>query len=122
MLLVLFIILTPFIGSPYFLSMHLLILPFIMVHWITNQSVCALTEMEKILSGKTCDDETFFGQLVGPVYKFKTKDDENAFMWAVLVALWLLTFFRLKNTDFSYLRAEVHQMFTRLRTLTQHHQ
>ena len=121
-LLVLFIILTPFIGSPYLLSMHLLIVPFIMIHWITNQSVCALTEMEKILSGKTDDDETFFGQLVGPVYKFKTKDDENLFMWALLIALWFITFFRLKNTDFSYLRVELHHVFTRLRTLTRRRQ
>lgn len=115
-LLVLFIILTPFIGTPYQLTVHLVIVPFILLHWITNQSVCALTEMEKLLSGKTCDEDTFFGQVVGPVYKFKTYKEENMFVWTLLITLWFITYIRLHSTGFSYLKAE----FTRLRTLTQH--
>ena len=82
-LLVVFIIVTPFCGTPYMLSMHFLIVPFIMGHWLTNQSVCALTEMEKLLSGKDCDEDTFFGKIVGPVYKFKTQREENLFVWTL---------------------------------------
>ena len=105
-LLVVFIIVTPFCGTPYMLSMHFMILPFIMAHWLTNQSVCALTEVEKLLTGKDCDDDTFFGKIVGPVYKFKTQREENLFVWTLLIALWGVTFVRLNNTNFDYLRAE----------------
>lgn len=106
-LLVVFILGAPFFGDAYLQTMHLLVVPFIMVHWITNQSVCALTEMEKLATGKECDEETFFGQVVGPVYKFNTIEDENYFLWAVLIALWSITLFRLHNTGFAYLRHEI---------------
>lgn len=105
-LLVVFIIATPFFGTPYMLSMHFLIVPFIMAHWITNQSVCALTEMEKFLRGKECDDETFFGKIVGPVYKFKTQKEENMFVWTLLITLWFITFIKLQRSNFEFLRAE----------------
>lgn len=106
-LLVVFIIGTPFFGDAYLQTMHLLVVPFIMMHWLTNQSVCALTEMEKLVTGKECDDETFFGKLVGPVYKFHTKRDENFFLWVVLIALWLVTLYRLHSTGFAYLHREL---------------
>ena len=110
-LLVIFILGAPFFGDAYLLSMHFLVVPFIMLHWITNQSVCALTEMEKFVTGKTCDDETFFGQVVGPVYKFRTKGDENVFLWTLLISLWLISAFKLHDSGFEYLRHE----FTALR-------
>ena len=102
-ILVLFIIGAPFSSSEYFLTLHLVIVPFIMLHWLTNQTVCALTEMEKLVTGKTCDDETFFGKLVGPVYKFKTQREENLFLWTILIGLWLITFIKLKNIGFGEL-------------------
>lgn len=88
-------------------SMHFLVVPFIMLHWLTNQSVCALTEMEKLVTGKDCDDDTFFGKVVGPVYKFNTRQDENFFLWAVLIALWLVTVYKLNDTGFAYLKHEL---------------
>lgn len=106
-LLVVFIIGTPFFGDAYLQSMHLLVVPFIMIHWATNQSVCALTEMEKLVTGKTCDDDTFFGQVVGPVYKFNTRQDENYFLWALLIILWSITLLKLQDTGFAYLKHEV---------------
>ena len=103
---VLFLVFAPIFGDEYFLTMHLIVVPFILLHWITNQSVCALTEMEKIVTGKTCDDETFFGQVVGPIYKFKTKGEENIFVWTLMITLWFITFMRLQPTHFSQLRRD----------------
>jgi hypothetical protein len=62
--------------------------------------------MEKIVTGKTCDDETFFGQVVGPIYKFKTKGEENIFVWTLMITLWFITFMRLQPTHFSQLRRD----------------
>lgn len=106
----LFIILTPFFGNDYLMSMHLLIVPFIMLHWATNQSVCALTEIEKIVTGTKRDEETFFGKVVGPVYKFKTQKEENLFVWTAMTTLWVITFVRLQKTDFAHLRADIRTM------------
>lgn len=107
----LFVILTPFFGNDYFLSMHLLTIPFILLHWATNQSVCALTEMEKLITGTKCDEETFFGKVVGPVYKFKTHREENIFVWTMMITLWFITFVRLQKTDFAHLRADVKRVW-----------
>ncbi len=106
-LVVIFIVFTPFFGTDYLLSMHLLIVPFILVHWATNQSVCALTEIEKLVTGTRCDEETFFGKVVGPIYKFKTRREENVFVWTMMITLWFITFVRLQKTDFAHLRADI---------------
>ena len=111
-LLIVFIIGTPFFGSEYFMSLHLVIIPFIMLHWITNQSVCALTELEKLIKGEKDDDKTFFGQVVGPVYKFRTQGDENTFLWTLLIGLWLISLYKLHSTGYSYLRGEFEALFT----------
>lgn len=105
--LVVFLILAPFSGSPYLISLHFLVVPFIMLHWITNQTVCALTEMEKLVRGTTNDDETFFGKVVGPVYRFKRRGDEQVFVWTVLVTLWFVSAVQLHDSKFAYLRAEL---------------
>ena len=107
LLVFLFLVVAPFTGSEYLMSMHLLIVPFILLHWATNQSVCALTEMEKLVTGKKCDEETFFGKVVGPVYKFKTQKEENLFVWTAMITLWFITFVRLQKTDFAHLRADI---------------
>lgn len=89
------------------MTLHLVIIPFIMLHWITNQTVCALTEIEKVVTGKSKDEDTFFGKVVGPVYRFKTRREENLFVWTLLVTLWLVTLFQLHNNGFAYLKAEL---------------
>ena len=105
-LLVVFLVLAPFIADEKWLGIHFMIIPFIMAHWATNQSVCALTEMEKILTGKTCDEDTFIGKIVAPVYKFKTKGEETLFVWMLLISLWLITLFKLQRTGFAGLKAD----------------
>lgn len=114
-LVVLFLVFTPFFGGEYFLTIHLMVVPFILLHWITNQSVCALTEMEKIVTGKTCDEETFFGQVVGPIYKFKTQGEENVCVWTIMILLWVLTFIKLQPTGFSRLRRDFATLRSTLR-------
>lgn len=90
--------------------MHLLLVPFLLLHWYTNQSVCALTEMEKILTGKLDDCETFMGKIMGPIYTFQTPENEDAFVWGVLILLWLFTLYKVRQDNFLWLR----QAFTHL--------
>jgi hypothetical protein len=96
-----------------------------MLHWATNQTVCALTELEKAVSGKK-EDDTFFGQIFVPIYKnesfvgvvlkpfyeVKDKDEEKRLVWVGLTLLWFITLYRLSQTDFSYLRHEILALLT----------
>jgi hypothetical protein len=122
-----FIVFSPIFGGEYLLSIHLLVVPFIMLHWLTNQTVCALTVMEKMLRGKDLDEETFFGQVVSPIYKgsgffadmirplydIQDEETERRVVWTGLILLWIITFARLWPTGFAHLRAD----FAALRAL-----
>lgn len=116
LLVVAFFLLAPFSSDQRILSIHFVAVPFLILHWITNQSVCALTEMEKFLTGKTDDMETFIGGIVAPVYKFQSRGQEDMFIWSTLILLWLFTLYKLKQDNFSHFR----EVFTSLRQGIQH--
>lgn len=115
-----FIIAVPFIGDEYFLSLHIIIIPFIMLHWLTNQTVCALTELEKMARGGCKDEDTFFGKIMTPIYKnesfvgtiispfytIEDKETEKMAVWIGLTLLWLITLFKLQTLEFTQLRAD----------------
>jgi len=128
-----FIFATPFLGGDYLLSLHFIIIPFIMLHWITNQTVCALTELERLARGGCESGDTFFGQVMDPIYKnesfvgtiispfytIEDKETETLAVWVGLTILWLITLVRLWPTGFSYLHLElerVRELFSRPRT------
>ena len=116
-----FIVATPFIGNEYFLTLHLMIIPFIMIHWLTNQTVCALTELERLARGGCMEHETIFGQIFSPIYKnesfvgkiiepfyeIKDKETEKKAVWIGLTLLWLITLIRLWPTRFRQLRGDI---------------
>ena len=118
---IVFILGAPFFGGDYLLSLHFIIIPFIMLHWITNQSVCALTEIEKFARGRCESKDTFFGQVMDPIYKsesfigrlaapfytFEDEETETLAVWVGLTGLWLITLFKLWPTGFAYLQAEL---------------
>ena len=117
----LFILATPFIGSEYYLTLHLIIIPFIMIHWLTNQTVCALTELEKLARGTSVDADTFFGQMMVPIYQnesfvgkiispfytIQDKETEKRAVWIGLALLWIITLIRLLPTGFGQLRGDI---------------
>lgn len=98
---VLFVILTPFIGNNYFLLLHALIVPFMMLHWYTNDNNCGLTLMEKKirlnLYGMEPDpNDCFTYNLIAPVYDFKKNNDDMSFIiYLITIALWGYTLLRL---------------------------
>lgn len=116
-----FILATPFFGGDYLLSLHFLIIPFIMLHWITNQTVCALTELERLARGGCESKNTFFGQVFEPIYKnesfvgtvispfytIEDKETETLAVWVGLTGLWLITLYKLWPTGFAYLQSEL---------------
>lgn len=116
-----FLLLTPFFGGEYLLSLHFLIVPFVMLHWVTNQTVCALTELERLARGGCESKDTFFGQVFEPIYRnesfvgtvispfytIEDKETETLAVWVGLTGLWLITLYKLWPTGFSYLQLEL---------------
>jgi hypothetical protein len=92
--LVIYIVGAPFICSNFMLTFYVVVVPFIVVHWITNNNKCILTVMEKKLreaNGDKCDshEDTFLGKLITPVYDVH-KHSSKAVSKAIYVGTFLL--------------------------------
>lgn len=88
-LFLLWVIAVPFTNNEPMLVLHLMVMPFLWFHWWLNDDTCALTLMERHLRGVP-SDQSFFHNLVSPVYKIKDRHVRMASQWASLV-LWLIT-------------------------------
>ena len=92
----------PFMKNKQNLEFYSILVPFIFFHWSVNDDTCALTQMEMAVTGNK-KEETFFGRVVGPIYKM----DDNAannLLKSLLFFLWLLVQFRLNRVDLSPLQ------------------
>lgn len=97
---ILFVTITPFSNSNYFLFMHSIVIPFIMMHWISNNDMCALTlvekELRKRLNKNSTHDDCFTCKIIEPIYHFKNNNnDKEKFIYTVTTFLWFLSLFKL---------------------------
>jgi len=67
-LFVAFIAYAPFSQNLILLQYHVVVVPFLVLHWVMNSNVCALTLIEAWISGKSTH-ETFLGRIVNPIYE-----------------------------------------------------
>jgi hypothetical protein len=84
LLLVAFVLSGPFLTFLPVLLLYLVLIPFIVVHWVTNNDTCALTVMEAYLRGVP-DRNTFFYNLVSPIYKLDHLNTPGFYYVAVAV-------------------------------------
>ena len=79
-----FIIGTPFLtDSNALLFLHIIIVPFMLVHWITDNNMCTLTMIEKYIRmqvyGPNANDKIdncFTCRIIEPVYDFNKNFDQ----------------------------------------------
>ena len=95
-LFVIFVIVAPFSGSNYFLMLHSVFIPFIIIHWICNDNTCVLTIIERYLKrrvyGKIDEDECITCKLIEPVYDFRKNYSQfSTIIYTVTILLWLVT-------------------------------
>jgi len=102
MLLVAWIVITPFQNSEPMLVLHLFSMPFLWLHWLMNDDTCCLTIVECKLRGIEPTDaknKSFFFNLVSPVYKIQDADVRQL-AWVLSIVLWLITLHKvLKRPD-----------------------
>jgi hypothetical protein len=87
---VLFLIFAPFLPSELFLTYHAMFMPFLWIHWVTNNDICALSLAESKLTGVENHNHTFLGSLISPVFKIKNRD-----FYVASVVLFAVTLLRL---------------------------
>jgi hypothetical protein len=98
-LIILFVILVPLlIKSPRILILHALFVPLMVCHWKLNSDVCSLTELEKVITNKQNNKDTFIGSILGPVYEPKTNE-----ILKISLFFWLITLYKL-NSHFNLIK------------------
>lgn len=101
-LLIIMITAIPFTDSNYFLMLHAVFVPFIMVHWICGDNTCVLSLVERQVRKRAFNDENpencYTCQLIEPVYDFRKKYDciANA-AYTVFIGLWIMSMCNLFN-------------------------
>lgn len=94
---ILFVIITPFTKSNYFMLLHIILVPFMMLHWIFNNNTCVLTIIERYIRKKVYGDEDmkencFTCKLIEPVYDFnKNYKSFSQIIYLITIGLWILS-------------------------------
>ena len=91
------VLVIPFLKNTQLLEMYSILIPFIFYHWSVNDDTCALTQMEMYVTGNS-KGETFFGRIMGPIYKMDDTDANNL-LKTLMFGLWLFVQYRLGRID-----------------------
>ena len=100
-LFVIFVVITPFIDSNYFLFIHSIFIPFLILHWICNDNTCVLTIIERKLRKEIkktddIDDDCITCKLIEPVYDFrKNYKTFTILIYGITLSLWSISICRL---------------------------
>ncbi len=103
MIVILFVICAPFSGSNYFLTMHLMLVPFILLHWVLNNNTCSLTVAEKFIREQTYgkavkEDECYSFKFIAPIYDFnKNHEAYSNFTYILTISLWLVSMYNINK-------------------------
>tara|TARA_B100000287_G_C20668366_1_gene792534 strand:- start:929 stop:1270 length:342 start_codon:yes stop_codon:yes gene_type:complete len=89
----------PFMNNKKNLEFYSLLVPFIFFHWSINDDMCALTQLEMIVTGE-CKDKTFFGRIMKPIYMLEDTHASKV-LKSLLFTLWMIVQFRLGRIDLS---------------------
>lgn len=98
-LFILFYVVAPLTNNDSLLLLHLMTGPLLWVHWYALSDECSLTLLECWCRGIPYDErqESFFFNLVNPIYKFESDASVRKLVWMVSIALWLVTLAKVVN-------------------------
>lgn len=83
LLLVLFVVVTPFSNLPGLLLLNIITCLSLLLHWFLNNNTCSLTIIESYLRGVN-SDQTFIHRIVDPVYSI-SEHSLNKIIWLVTI-------------------------------------
>lgn len=101
---VIILILTiPFVDNNQLLFMYLVMIPFLVLHWVANNNTCCLTVTEQYLRGVSSNkpiemDDCLTYKLIAPIYDFKKNNESySTFIYSSVFALWSIAFYKIYN-------------------------
>jgi hypothetical protein len=103
LIVVLVIIISPFYAEQLSLTSYVILLPFIVIHWITSNNICILTLIEQKLRKRAgepvCnDDDLFIGSIITPVYDVHNRlPSLSKLIYIGTGLLWLIALIRLQH-------------------------
>jgi hypothetical protein len=110
LIVIIFVLIAPFSNSNYLLSLHAIIVPFIILHWWLNNNTCSLTVAEKFIRqqayGETAkEDDCFSYKFIAPIYDFnKNHESYSLFTYILALGLWGTTIY---NLSWKYKTGEI---------------
>lgn len=111
---VLFVVLTPFFGNSYVLFVHVLLVPFIVVHWILNNDSCVLTDIELNLRQKTSTipitkNDCITCRVMSPIYNIVDQHAEySRSIYIITGFLWSFALYKLST---KYKNGEIKKIY-----------
>lgn len=121
LIIILLVLIVPFTSSNYLLAMYVLIIPFIILHWIVGDNTCCLTVSEKYLRDKFYGKDSqesklescFTYKLIAPIYDFnKNFNNYSSFIYILTLSLWGIASFKLGNKVYNGEINSLHDLFT----------
>lgn len=107
LMVIIFVLATPFTNSNYLMLLHIIVIPFIIIHWVFNNNTCCLTIVEKMIREKTIGtnvkaEDCFTYKLVAPIYDFsKEHETFSTFIYILTISVWLISVFNISNKVYS---------------------
>lgn len=113
LIVIIFVLAAPFSNSNYLLSLHAILLPFILLHWWLNNNTCSLTVAEKFIRQQAYGDnanesDCFSYKFIAPIYDFnKNHEAYSMFTYILALSLWGVTVY---NLSWKYKTGEIKYM------------
>jgi len=103
LIVIIFVLAAPFSNSNYLMLLHIIVIPFIILHWLLNNNTCCLTVAEKYIREKNTgtsikENDCFTYQLVAPIYDFnKDHQSFSSFIYILSISLWSVSVYNISN-------------------------
>lgn len=95
-----YVVLTPFIGSQLLMNTHLVFVPGMMLHWYTNDNKCFLTNLENNLKRKNKineeEEKGFANKIISRVFNYEIDDKSfDKFMYVFVSGLLSVSLYKI---------------------------
>lgn len=111
-LFIIFVVGAPFTNMNYFIFMHALLVPFMVLHWFCNDNTCVLTVVEKYLrkriqKDKYKEEDCITCKLINPIYDFKKNNKKHTrLIYSICFLVWIISatklWLKIKNKEITH--------------------
>ena len=88
------VVIIPWLNNTMLSSMYFISIPFLLLHWVTNNDTCVLSIMERIIRGLDSKDDCFICNVLEPVFKINHLPVAEV-IYVITIALWLYVSYNL---------------------------